>query len=160
MELSKSLRENLKDRVLGAIVMPPVVTDVINPDFWPSFPWEELATVYDVWLPMNYWSFRTQEHADSNYYNSENIRLLRKNLKDPNALVHAIGGVGIADGSALPDPGEPLATVDDLDGFVFSIATTKAIGGSIYDWVTTGPLARDQLAENFTVIYPDLYNEN
>ena len=160
VELSKSLRENLKDRVLGAIVMPPVVTDVINPDFWPSFPWEELATVYDVWLPMNYWSFRTQEHADSNYYNSENIRLLRKNLKDPNALVHAIGGVGIADGSALPDPGEPLATIDDLDGFVFSIVTTKAIGGSIYDWVTTGPLARDQLAENFTIIYPDLYNEN
>ncbi|MBL89351.1 MAG: hypothetical protein CL517_03625 [Actinobacteria bacterium] len=159
VELSKGLRENLEDRVLGAIVMPPVVTDVINPNFWPEFPWVELADVYDVWLPMNYWSFRTEEHADSNYYNSENIKLLRNNLKDQNALVHAIGGVGIADGNALPDPGEPLATIDDLDGFVFSVAATKAIGGSIYDWATTGPVARNELAENFKLIYPDLYKE-
>jgi len=57
----------------------------------------------------------------------------------------------------LPDPGEPLATIDDLEGFVFSVASTKAIGGSIYDWATTGPLARDELADNFTIIYPDLY---
>ena len=157
VELSKTLRENLKDRVLGAIVMPPVVTDVINQNFWPEFPWRELEQIYDVWLPMNYWSFRTQEHADSNYYNSENIKLLRDNLNDQEALVHAIGGIGIADGNALPDPGEPLATIDDLEGFVFSVASTKAIGGSIYDWATTGPLARNELADNFTIIYPDLY---
>ena len=80
--------------------MPPVVTDVINPNFWPEFPWSDLENLYDVWLPMNYWSFRTEEHADPNYYNSENIKLLRKNLKNRDILVHPIGGVGLADGTA------------------------------------------------------------
>ena len=157
VELSENLRRNLGDRVLGAIVMPPVVTDVINPNFWPEFPWADLENLYDVWLPMNYWSFRTEEHADPNYYNSENIKLLRKNLENRDIFVHPIGGVGLADGTALPDPGEPLATIDDLDGFVSSLIVSDAIGGSIYDWATTGPVARKQLAENFVFIYPDLY---
>ena len=157
VKLSKGLRENLKDRVLGAIVMPPVVTDVINSNFWPEFPWSDLESLYDVWLPMNYWSFRTEEHADSNYYNSENIKLLRRNLSNREILVHPIGGVGLADGTALPDPGEPLATIDDLDGFVSSLAFSDAIGGSIYDWATTGQVARKELAENFVVLYPELY---
>ena len=157
VKLSKGLRENLKDRVLGAIIMPPVVTDVINSNFWPEFPWSDLESLYDVWLPMNYWSFRTEEHADSNYYNSENIKLLRRNLSNRDILVHPIGGVGLADGTALPDPGEPLASIDDLDGFVSSLAFSDAIGGSIYDWATTGQVARKELAENFVVLYPDLY---
>ena len=63
VKLSKGLRENLKDRVLGAIVMPPVVTDVINSNFWPEFPWSDLESLYDVWLPMNYWSFRTKNSS-------------------------------------------------------------------------------------------------
>jgi len=159
VEFSKDLRKNVGDRVLGAIVMPPVVTDVINPNFWPEFPWGDLENLYDVWLPMNYWSFRTEEHADPSYYNSENIRLLRKNLKNRDILVHPIGGVGLADGTALPDPGEPLAIIDDLHGFVFSLATSEAIGGSIYDWATTGSIARKELAKNFAVIFPDLYIE-
>ena len=157
VELSENLRRNLGDRVLGAIVMPPVVTDVINPNFWPEFPWADLENLYDVWLPMNYWSFRTEEHADPNYYNSENIKLLRKNLENRDIFVHPIGGVGLADGTALPDPGEPLATIDDLEGFVSSLTVSDAIGGSIYDWATTGPVARKQLAENFVLIYPDSY---
>jgi hypothetical protein len=159
VELSKNLRRNLGDRVLGAIVMPPVVTDVINSNFWPEFPWAELQNLYDVWLPMNYWSFRTEEHADPEYYNSENIKLLRRNLQNTDVPVHAIGGVGLADGTALPDPGEPLATINDLDGFVSSLTVSDAVGGSIYDWATTGPISRKQLAENFVFIYPDLYTE-
>ena len=157
VELSKNLRRSLGDRVLGAIVMPPVVTDVINPNFWPEFPWSDLENLYDVWLPMNYWSFRTEEHADPSYYNSENIKLLRRNLKNKDIPVHPIGGVGLADGTALPDPGEPLATINDLDGFVLSLSPSGAIGGSIYDWATTGAVARKELAENFAIIYPDLY---
>jgi len=118
-----------------------------------------LQNLYDVWLPMNYWSFRTEEHADPEYYNSENIKLLRRNLQNTDVPVHAIGGVGLADGTALPDPGEPLATINDLDGFVSSLTVSDAVGGSIYDWATTGPISRKQLAENFAFIYPDLYKE-
>ncbi|MBP16281.1 MAG: hypothetical protein CL437_03785 [Acidimicrobiaceae bacterium] len=65
-------------------------------------------------------------------------------------MVHGIGGVGAADGSDLPDPGEPLALVEDLEGFLAALEEVGAVGGSIYDWATTGPEARRRLAEAFS----------
>ncbi len=38
---------------IGAIVLPPVQTEVINPAFWPDFPWSDIDNLYDVWLPMS-----------------------------------------------------------------------------------------------------------
>jgi hypothetical protein len=52
LRLTEQLDELAGDTPLGAIVLPPVLTEVVNPDFWPQFPWEELAPHYDVWLPM------------------------------------------------------------------------------------------------------------
>ena len=149
VDLSQRLRNTVGTDVLGAIVMPPVVTDVINENFWPGFPWDRIRSTYDVWLPMSYWSFRTEEHADPRYYTAENVRLLRQNLGDGSAVVHAVGGIGAADGSELPDPGEPLAAVGDLEGFLVALEEVGAVGGSIYDWVTTGSEARQRLSEAF-----------
>tara|TARA_B100000959_G_scaffold284835_1_gene357572 strand:- start:19149 stop:20189 length:1041 start_codon:yes stop_codon:yes gene_type:complete len=146
--LSLGLREAVGSAVLGGIVMPPIVTDQINPDFWPGFPWSGVAGVYDVWLPMNYWSFRTEEHADPLYYSGENIRLLRQNLRNESAVVHGIGGVGAESGDVY-GADEPLAGLDDMELFVQSLSETGAVGGSIYDWATTGDAARRRLAELF-----------
>ena len=156
LELSARLEVIVGDDPLGAIVMPPVLTDEINLDFWPEFPWERIRPHFDVWLPMSYWSFRTEEHADPLYYSGESIRLLRSNLKSPNALVHGIGGVGSTDGTYLPNPGEPMASINDLEGFTTSLKETGSIGGSIYDWATTGRHARRQLNALFISVFPDL----
>jgi len=150
VELGERLRTTVGTDVLGGIVMPPVVTEEINPDFWPGFPWAEIRSTYDVWLPMSYWSFRTDEHADPRTYTARNVRILRELLGDGSAVVHAVGGIGAADGTDLPDPGEPLAAVGDLDGFLTALDETGAVGGSIYDWVTTGVEARRHLAEAFS----------
>ncbi|MEE2767831.1 MAG: hypothetical protein VX833_01300 [Actinomycetota bacterium] len=155
VDLAANLREAIGAEPLGAIVMPPLLTDEINPDFWPGFPWATLADHFDVWLPMSYWSFRTEEHADPRYYSAESIRLLRRNLGNPNAPVHGIGGIGAADGTAVPDPGEPMATIDDLEGFVASLTDTDAVGGSIYDWATTGSDARRRLSTLFAGVSSD-----
>ncbi len=152
IDLSNELRERVGSDPLGAIVMPPVLTSEINPDFWPDFPWKELAPIYDVWMPMSYWSFRTEEHADPYYYSGESIRLLRSYLEDPEAKIHGIGGIGLDDGTSLPDPGEPLASIDDLKAFVDSLIDTGSIGGSIYDWATTGEYSRQQLADLFAAL--------
>ncbi len=64
IELSRRFREELPGPALGAIVYPPVLFEEIRPDFWPRFPWKELAESYDVWLPMLYWS---EIAAESNY---------------------------------------------------------------------------------------------
>ena len=147
VNLSDRLRRTVGDDPLGAIVMPPVITDEINLAYWPGFPWGEVAPLYDVWLPMGYWSFRSEEHADPAFYVAQNIRRLRADLDDPEALVHAIGGIGAADGSALVDPGEPLATIDDLAPFVGALVSEGAVGGSIYDWATMGSRSRRLLAD-------------
>ena len=147
VNLSDRLRRTVGDDPLGAIVMPPVITDEINLAYWPGFPWGEVAPLYDVWLPMGYWSFRSEEHADPAFYVAQNIRRLRADLDDPEALVHAIGGIGAADGSALVDPGEPLATIDDLAPFVGALVSEGAVGGSIYDWAPMGPRSRLLLAD-------------
>ena len=147
VNLSDRLRRTVGDDPLGAIVMPPVITDEINLAYWPGFPWAEVAPLYDVWLPMGYWSFRSEEHADPAFYVAQNIRRLRADLDDPEALVHAIGGIGAADGSALVDTGEPLATIDDLAPFVGALVSEGAVGGSIYDWATMGSRSRRLLAD-------------
>ena len=60
---------------LSAIVLPPVVTDVLNTAYWPRFPWRQLAGYYQVWMPMAYWSNRTDAYySDPWRYTAENIR--------------------------------------------------------------------------------------
>jgi hypothetical protein len=57
--LSTRLRAASGHDTLGAIVLPPVLTEVVNQQYWPDFPWLELHPLYDVWLPMSYWTFRS-----------------------------------------------------------------------------------------------------
>ncbi|MEA3077400.1 MAG: hypothetical protein QOF60_2308 [Actinomycetota bacterium] len=126
IDLSTRLRAALPGRAIGAIVLPPVVLEVVNPNYWPDFPYAEIAPSYDVWQTMGYW---TNRKADSGYrdpyrYTDENIRRLRNNLGNPLAPVHPVGGVG----SQGPD---------DVEAFLRAAVENGAIGGSVYDWRTT-----------------------
>lgn len=127
IDLSRRIRAYAPEEALGAIVMPPVVTEVINPAFWPGFPWRELAPSYDVWLPMGYWTNRTGESGwrDAHRYTDENIRLLRERVGNPAVAVHAIGGIG------------DRSTPGDYSGFLKAAAGSRAIGASVYDYRTT-----------------------
>jgi len=113
---------------MAAIVLPPVVTDVLNLNYWPDFPWSFLRPLFDAWMPMGYWTNRAPESGfrDGERYTSENIDRIRAHLGDPAAPVHPVGG--IAD----------KVTPEELAGFVASAQSRGAIGGSLYD-DTTGP---------------------
>jgi hypothetical protein len=139
IDLSKRLRASSGRDALGAIVLPPVLTEVVNQRYWPDFPWPELHPLYDVWLPMSYWTFRSTSsgYHDGYTYNDESTRRLRNNLGDGGAVVHAIGGIG------------DLVTTDELDRFAQSLADDRAVGGSIYDWNSMTSAARAALAERF-----------
>ena len=139
VELSARLRAASGPDALGAIVLPPVLTEVVNQQYWPDFPWPELRPFYDVWLPMSYWTFRSNAsgYRDGYTYNDESTRRLRNNLSDPRAVVHAIGGIG------------DEATPEELDRFAQSLADDQAVGGSIYDWNTLTPERRAQLGQLF-----------
>jgi len=49
IHVSQELRRDLPRTPIGAIVMPPTLLEVINPNFWPSFPWRAIAGSYDAW---------------------------------------------------------------------------------------------------------------
>jgi hypothetical protein len=128
VDLSLALRQHLPAVPLAAVVMPAVLMEVVNPNFWPGFPYREIAPAYDAWMPMGYWSSR---RADSGYrdgyrYTAENIDRLRAQLGRPDLPVHPIGGIGDA------------SSPEDIDGMHRAAVERGALGGSVYDYRTTG----------------------
>lgn len=127
--LARQLRESVGDRAIGAIVYPAVQLEVINPALWPGFPYEQLSRHVDVWLPMAYWTYRTDPYRDAARYTQESVRRLRNNLDDPEAAVHPVGGLGA------------LSTPEDYAGLVRASRRMNALGWSVYDAETTATTA-------------------
>jgi len=127
LDVARGARKLVGSRPLGAIVLEPLLIDEVNPRYWPGFPWRKLRTSFDVWLPMSYWTNRDSESGlrDGFVYTAENIRRVRRHLRDPDASVHAVGG--IADSAATKD----------YVGFVKAAVRRDAIGYSVYDFNTT-----------------------
>ncbi len=136
VDLSERVRELVGDRsAVGAIVLEPVLLEVVNPQYWPSFPWQRVEPHYDVWLPMSYWTNRSEDsgYREGFAYTEENVRRLRANLDDGEARVHTIGGIG--DG----------ATAADYEGFVRASRDADALGWSVYDFDTVSSSAWPRL---------------
>lgn len=130
VELARNARKLLgTKRALGAIVYPAVQTEVINPVLWPNFPYKRLAESVDVWMPMTYYTFRSDPYRDPFRYTDESVTRLRKRLDNENAPVHPIGGIA--------DQTSP----EDYVAFLRAVKSTKAIGYSVYDFNTTSSSA-------------------
>ena len=129
VEESTALRQQLgAEYPIGAIVLPPVATEVINPNYWPGFPYRQIAPLYNAWLVMDYFTNRTsqQGYRDAYRYTADNIDRLRADVGVANLPVHVIGG--IAD----------KTTPDDVDGMWRAASERGSPGGSLYDYRTTG----------------------
>jgi hypothetical protein len=143
VELSRRLRAALgPGPAIGAIVLPAVQIDVINPFYWPGFPWKQIKPYYDVWLPMAYSTVRAANspYHDADAYAAESVRRMRSRLGDSDAAVHPIGGVG------------DKLSADDTIRFLQALRDTDALGGSIYDYRTTGPAVWAILRQTPTVL--------
>jgi len=126
VRLSERLADAAGGDPIGAIVLPPVLTEVVSPDFWPQFPWGDISELYDVWLPMSYWTLRTEGsgYRDGATYHEESVRRMEANLGRDDPVVHGIGGIG------------DETTGEDLLAFAETLSAMGAAGGSIYDWAT------------------------
>jgi hypothetical protein len=128
IDLSNRLREEVgDDKALAAITLSSVHVQVVNPEFWPGYPWAEIGATYDVILPMAYWSLRVGDLRDGGRYVGENIDRIRASTGRDDVPIHPVGG--IADGVSLDDLAEMVAVIDERG----------AIGGSLYDWSTSTP---------------------
>jgi hypothetical protein len=128
LELGAALRDELPDRVIAGVTPSAVHLEVVNPAYWPDFPWVDVAETYDVLVPMTYWSIRLPEWRDGNRYVGENIDRIRAATGDPGVPLHVIGG--IADGATVEQVQGMLQAIDARDG---------VLGASLYDWATASP---------------------
>jgi hypothetical protein len=133
LDLSMRVRQAVGDRAIAAITPSAVHLQVINPAFWPQFPWPQLADTYDVILPMSYWSVRLREWRSGERYVGENIDRIRASTGQPDVPIHVIGG--IADAASVPE----------VQGMVRAIQARGILGGSLYDWNTSQPAQWDAL---------------
>jgi hypothetical protein len=122
---------------LGAIIPSPVGMRLL-PRYWPRFPYRALAQVYDVFLPMAYFSYRAHGRAAVARYIVQSVRTIRAQTGDPARAIHVIGGLAGA------------TSQREAAGFVQAVGACRVFGFSLYDFFTTQPavwaLLKRQLA--------------
>jgi hypothetical protein len=133
VDLSRALRDTLGPRAISAIVQSPVVMQVVNPGYWPGFPWAEIGQLYDVVQPMSYWTERKPDWRSGERVASEDIDRIRASTGRPDMPVHLVGGIA--------------SGVSDLDlyGMIQAIQSRGILGGSLYDWNTSSAFQWDLL---------------
>jgi len=118
---------------LGAIIPSP--RGLIRvPGYWPGFPYAELPSIYDVILPMSYFTFHYHGSAVVAQYIRDNVEIVREATGDPAIPVHVIGG--IADDMS---PAEAAA-------FVRAVVSERVFGASMYEFARTSDQAWGDLA--------------
>jgi hypothetical protein len=133
LELSNGLRQAVGTKALSAIVQSPVVMQVVNPGFWPTFPWPEIGQLYDVVQPMSYWSERKPEWRSGERVALEDIDRIRASTGRPDMPINVAGGIA------------NTVTLEDVAGMVRAVQSRGVLGASLYDWSTSQPAQWDLL---------------
>lgn len=131
--LSQRLRDAVGARYpLGAVIPSPVGM-ATNPTYWPVFPYEQLAGLYDVMVPMGYYTY----HGDGarRAYNEtlENVAIVREQTGRPTIPIHLIAGLAAASSGA------------ETQAFVRATRETGCLGAGIYDWASSNDADKAQL---------------
>ncbi len=106
---------------LGAIVPSPRGMQH-DRAYWPGFPWHPVSAIYDAFLPMTYFTWRTSGEDGARAYAAGCIRLLRRWVGSDRVPIHMIGGLA------------QDATADETRGFVTATRDARLIGASYYTW--------------------------
>ena len=126
--LSKRLRAAVGPHyALGAIIPSPVGM-IRHPHYWRSFPYRAVARLYDVLLPMAYFTDHDVHgiHAVRSYVAAD-VAVIRKRTGNAGVPIHLIGGISNA------------MTAGDTAGFMRAVADCEPLGYSLYAWSVMRP---------------------
>ena len=124
--LSKQLRVAVgPDYALGAIIPAPRGMEQV-PAYWPDFPYGPLAGIYNVFLPMVYWTFSVKGPDGTYGYLTWSLAILRDAIGNPRLPIHLVGGT--TDQAKLTEV-RAFAQVARDDG--------RLEGWSLFDWFAT-----------------------
>lgn len=113
---------------LGAVIPSPRGME-LKPAYWPGFPFKRLATLYDVFVPMAYYTYHVHGAQAVHDDVARTISLLREKTGDPDVPIHVIGG--LAGGSKIAD----------VRGYLRAVADCRPLGFGLYDYFSTKPAA-------------------
>jgi hypothetical protein len=118
---------------LGAIIPSPRGMQLL-PHYWPGFPYAALGKLYDVFLPMTYFSYRPRDLGGPFGYTRRGMTIIRRETGKPRVRVHPIGGLADALSAA------------QVAAFLRAAHACGAMGASLYDFTTTRPSGWRRLA--------------
>ena len=128
LALSRQLRAAAgADYALGAIIPSPRGMELAN-KYWPGFPFNGLAGIYDVLLPMDYWTFSVKGFDATYGYLARSLAILRAKVGNPDVKIHLVGGT-TGDTTAAEDQAFSQLVVDD----------GHLTGWSLFDYFATKP---------------------
>jgi len=133
LALSRILRAEAGETPVAAITYPSRGFER-HPTWWPGFPWQEVTSLVDAWIPMTYTGGGFHGYDATYGYVARSLRLLRAAV-GPDVPVHAAGGVA------------NQMNAEELKAFVDAVTDEGTVTGwSLYDFQTTGPKAWAALA--------------
>jgi len=134
LRLSGRLRAATAPRyALGAIIPSPVGIRR-HPAYWPGFPYQALARVYGVLLPMAYFTdagIRGTERSRA--YLAADVRIIRTRTGRPHVPIHLVGGIAGSMGAA------------ETAGFMSAVADCAPLGYSLYEFPITSKATWEEL---------------
>jgi len=99
------------------------------PRYWPGFPYSDLYRIYDVFLPMAYFSYRARGTAPVARYVQRSVEIIRARTGDPAVAIHVVGGISQRTGAA------------EARGFMRAVHGCRTLGFSLYDFAGTSTAA-------------------
>ncbi|MCW2977586.1 MAG: N-acetylmuramoyl-L-alanine amidase [Actinomycetia bacterium] len=134
LQLARTLRAAAPPAYpLGAIVPSPVGMRR-HPSYWPGFPFRSLATEFDAFLPMAYFSYYVATRAGAYTYARDVVTAVRRGTGLPDVPIHMIGGIANRIGAPA------------LAGFITAAQDCGVGGLSLYAFLETTPSQWTQMA--------------
>ena len=102
------------DKAIAAITPSAVHLQVVNPSWWPAFPWSSWPPPTTL-LPMSYWTIRRGDLRNGRAYTGGNLGRIHASLGDPDIPIVPVGGLAEdstvgrprGDGRGHRGPGRP-----------------------------------------------------
>lgn len=126
IRLSRRIREAAGSSYPVSAIIPAPRDLELFPNSWPGFPYRELGQIYDVFVPMGYFTKRTDDARGAHFYTRRNIEIIRQATGRPFIPIHVAGGIADeTDGS-------------EVEAFVQAVREHGVLGASLYDYATSG----------------------
>ena len=109
---------------LGAIIPSPVGMNQ-KKGYWNVFPYKMVAGIYDVIMPMSYYTYHTKDARGAYADTMANVRILRAQPGCARIPIHLIGGISES------------SKTSQVQAFARAVRQTQCFGASLYGWPGT-----------------------